>query len=775
MGGMEPDKSKEPRLKDTTPMPTLPASETAKNRQQRMQDISSELGQWLRGEGQDTENIQSAENVTAEIYTMAMHRYSKMPVLFLQDPLALLKQMANKAHQAADELHELQRRDGHKRTIADIAISILNNYPDYSKHLRSHEDMHVFCNNFDGNLKRLQHNYNTTQDDLINFLQEKRPVFMVIWDDYSTDRKNVPDHQQDLEEVWYSFLSAISPFVSRETAAGEVKKTEEPDRLAKLLGSFEEPTPEGEAFFDRVLLVSDRTTGHTDNLVGLLGNFLAKQQSSSVIERIFERYRLFGHKITWEFPKIVIVPGNYLAKLPGQVRWGTAIDAITGIPVTAIKGGKIIVPQLFVNGKAINTMETTVETMSVETVRETVREQSRVRLREKPLGKVHMGLRGLQILNACWAIKDLTKQIFKKDTDFSTITAHLANLLSDAAGFAAMFEEEFAASFARNAAPKIAWAQAAMLTGLLNTASGLLLTVFESKMAWDEWQSGDRDAAVAKGTSAVGSLLFALGGLGKASKAAAALTTGSGPLANIGLTARLATLARFAPVLRLCGWVGVAMTIGGTIYYLYADNNPLEDWLNHCAWGDDAYDGEGTVTNRQGEKETIHYARWHEKPGDEIAAALPLMVGYAAEAKWTDNRKKLANSDYKPHWEQLKQQPQGFDLSVTVPPFKQGKLILDLFFIDELGKRTRFFNEKRHAESYHDVAPAQVKDKPTGNGPASITHNWGIGEADIPNDAVQADIRLWFDPHGDGSHLLPNTAGLLLIAHKGSKTHVQSI
>jgi hypothetical protein len=294
-------------------------------------------------------------------------------------------------------------------------------------------------------------------------------------------------------------------------------------------------------------------------------------------------------------------------------------------------------------------------------------------------------------------------------------------------------------------------------------------------MAWDEWQSGDRDAAVAKGTSAVGSLLFALGGLGKASKAAATLTTGSGPLANIGLTARLATLARFAPVLRLCGWVGVAMTIGGTIYYLYADNNPLEDWLNHCAWGDDAYDGEGTVTNRQGEKETIHYARWHEKPGDEIAAALPLMVGYAAEAKWTDNRKKLANSDYKPHWEQLKQQPQGFDLSVTVPPFKQGKLILDLFFIDELGKRTRFFNEKRHAESYHDVAPAQVKDKPTGNGPASITHNWGIGEADIPNDAVQADIRLWFDPHGDGSHLLPNTAGLLLIAHKGSKTHVQSI
>ncbi|MFN2354924.1 MAG: hypothetical protein ABR512_10425 [Desulfopila sp.] len=124
-------------------------------------------------------------------------------------------------------------------------------------------------------------------------------------------------------------------------------------------------------------------------------------------------------------------------------------------------------------------------------------------------------------------------------------------------------------------------------------------------------------------------------------------------MANIGFTARLATLARFAPVLRLCGWVGVALHIGGTIYYLYADNNPLEDWLNHCAWGDDAYDGTGTITNRHGEKETINYARWLDNPGDEIAAALSLMVDYAAEANWTDNRKKLGNHDYKPHWEQL--------------------------------------------------------------------------------------------------------------------------
>jgi hypothetical protein len=163
-----------------------------------------------------------------------------------------------------------------------------------------------------------------------------------------------------------------------------------------------------------------------------------------------------------------------------------------------------------------------------------------------------------------------------------------------------------------------------------------------------------------------------------ASETAVAITIKSGVLAEIGLVARLATLARFAPALRLCGWVGVALTIAGLIYYLYADNDPLEDWLTHCAWGDDAYDGKGTITNRQGEKETIHYADWKDHPGDEIAAALPLMVGYAAEAKWTDNRQKLANHDYKPLWEQLKERPQGFELKVTVPPFKQGKLILQI-------------------------------------------------------------------------------------------------
>jgi hypothetical protein len=109
MGGMEPDNTKEPRLKNTTPMPTLSASETAKNRQERMQDITSELGQWLRGEGQDTENIQSAENVTSEIFSMLLHKNSKLPVLFLQDPLGVALDNAVAHLQGYDELTALMK------------------------------------------------------------------------------------------------------------------------------------------------------------------------------------------------------------------------------------------------------------------------------------------------------------------------------------------------------------------------------------------------------------------------------------------------------------------------------------------------------------------------------------------------------------------------------------------------------------------------------------------------------------------------------------------
>ncbi len=103
-------------------------------------------------------------------------------------------------------------------------------------------------------------------------------------------------------------------------------------------------------------------------------------------------------------------------------------------------------------------------------------------------------------------------------------------------------------------------------------------------------------------------------------------------LARVGLVVRLAAFSRFAPLFAFWGWVGVALIVGSVIYLMYADNNSLEEWLLHCAWGRIAYQGEGTITNRKGEQETIHYAGWQVNPGAEIAAILRLLVGYSAEA-----------------------------------------------------------------------------------------------------------------------------------------------
>ncbi len=118
---------------------------------------------------------------------------------------------------------------------------------------------------------------------------------------------------------------------------------------------------------------------------------------------------------------------------------------------------------------------------------------------------------------------------------------------------------------------------------------------------------------------------------------------------------------------------------------------------------------------------------------------------------------------------------QGFNINVTVPPFGKGKLVIGLIFYDtaQLGKR--FFNEERSGVSYYENVPVKGKDHPPGSGPQAITHNWGIGLTDIPREAVSADVRLWFDPYGDGTTLLPTGNGLLLTVHRGESAHAESL
>lgn len=113
MGGMDPAKTNEPRLKSGTPMPKFSPEETAKIRKDRMQDISQELEEWILTDN-ETLNIQSAEKVTANIYSLQLHKHSRMPVVFLQDPLGVALGNALNYQAAGKELTHLVKKISQK-------------------------------------------------------------------------------------------------------------------------------------------------------------------------------------------------------------------------------------------------------------------------------------------------------------------------------------------------------------------------------------------------------------------------------------------------------------------------------------------------------------------------------------------------------------------------------------------------------------------------------------------------------------------------------------
>ncbi|MDO3376531.1 toxin VasX [Geoalkalibacter halelectricus] len=98
LGGMDPDPREEPRLRPETAKPHVGKDQASANRRARMQDLTAELKRFIQGE--DTENIQSVENCTAQIYSLHLHRLSQLPVVYLHDPLGVAMDLADR-HEAA--------------------------------------------------------------------------------------------------------------------------------------------------------------------------------------------------------------------------------------------------------------------------------------------------------------------------------------------------------------------------------------------------------------------------------------------------------------------------------------------------------------------------------------------------------------------------------------------------------------------------------------------------------------------------------------------------
>ena len=106
-----------------------------------------------------------------------------------------------------------------------------------------------------------------------------------------------------------------------------------------------------------------------------------------------------------------------------------------------------------------------------------------------------------------------------------------------------------------------------LLGGLVS--SGLTMTISLMDMA-HEFDSGDKDAALAHGVSAVGGGMMIMGGLmfsSAAASGASLVLLGMGPAAWLG--------------------VGIALAIGGGIAAVLLNDPPLADWLKRGPFGDE--------------------------------------------------------------------------------------------------------------------------------------------------------------------------------------------
>ncbi|KIH76538.1 hypothetical protein SAMN05660860_01657 [Geoalkalibacter ferrihydriticus] len=126
LGGMDTDPKEEPRLRPDTSRPQISKEEAAAMRRARMQDFTAELRRFIAGE--DTENIQSVENCTEEIYSLHLHRFSKLPVVYVHDPIGVAKDLATEVFIRRNEYlqgrNQAAEEAGSKHAMAEIVFQM---------------------------------------------------------------------------------------------------------------------------------------------------------------------------------------------------------------------------------------------------------------------------------------------------------------------------------------------------------------------------------------------------------------------------------------------------------------------------------------------------------------------------------------------------------------------------------------------------------------------------------------------------------------------------
>ncbi len=125
LGGMNPDKDYEIRIKDSTPLAQDDPATCGQRRKERMQDISDELDQWVLNDGESTANIVHIDNATADIYSLNLHTKGALPVVFIDDPLGHARDLMQQINREVQELGTQVKRIGQK-DFYDSAIIAYN-------------------------------------------------------------------------------------------------------------------------------------------------------------------------------------------------------------------------------------------------------------------------------------------------------------------------------------------------------------------------------------------------------------------------------------------------------------------------------------------------------------------------------------------------------------------------------------------------------------------------------------------------------------------------
>ncbi|WP_429884328.1 PAAR-like domain-containing protein [Geoalkalibacter halelectricus] len=603
LGGMDPDRLEEPRLRPATARAHLSKEETAANRRARMQDFTAELKRFIQGE--DTENIQSVENCTAQIYSLHLHRSSKLPVVYLHDPLGVARNLHQEMTDAYGKYAQHLEKNAHPKVIADIAEVVVAQNPKFQQHLREQERK-AFLDEFSRTEDQLAAAFKESHTRYLDYrerdTQDLPLTVRVVQQDFNTE---IPSHQAALEE--FEAIMATTVGV-------------EPRGRNYLTRTLENP----DSALNQVLGFSGKGTLLTSALLAAVAAPLEAMEDG--FQRLSDILEIrYGLKLSLAEMSMEEWAGLYAGRSATM-----AATNIMPVPVGQ---------QAISSGPAVRIKGLTVHGVNVSAWAKKVAGSG-------SLAGVVLALEAFNFLQVLRQIRDRDIEKYRE----WTTSQHFTSIFSLFSGGSATFSGLRGLQAAvLNRVGRHAEAEALRISALrIGTVAAFLGAAYDITQAYQKHQAGDSGARNSYLTSAGGSLMMGAGGL--VLLKLGAKTTAAGAV-NVWNPAGWALIA-----------VGVATSVAGAVSLLWTENSPMENWLLHCYWGQKAYQGGGYVKLPDRREAHEDYREWANNPQFELESYCRLVYQFTATLSWGPEREM--KSTISCHENNL---PAGVTLTVDVP------------------------------------------------------------------------------------------------------------